>query len=221
MLEESKLFENIGKDQVQDLLGCVTNYERTYEREETILQEGSVTSFLGLVLEGQVLVERSDYWGNNTLMGKMEAGDIFAETYACLPDEPLKINVVAGFRGARVLFLKIEDILTSCPCACAFHTQVISNLLLMISRKNLNLSRKILHSSPKTIRGKLMSYLSQEALAAGRTSFKIPYNRQQLADYLGVDRSALSHELSKMAKEGIIEYRKNSFKIIKSSDLAG
>lgn len=210
---KSKIFKNIEENEVDLLLKCINNYRKTFKKGEIILREGEKTEYMGIVITGSVVVERADLWGNNTVLGVISPGGIFAETYAILNDEPLMINVYANEKS-EILFLRTNEIFKTCEKSCNFHDQLILNLIRIASFKNLNLSRKILHTGPKTIRGKLLSFFSEWMKKENSLSFSIPYNRQQLADYLSVDRSAMSNELSKMQKEGILEFKKNKFKII-------
>lgn len=210
---KSKIFKNIEENEVDLLLKCINNYRKTFKKGEIILREGEKTEYMGIVITGSVVVERADLWGNNTVLGVISPGGIFAETYAILNDEPLMINVYANEKS-EILFLRANEIFKTCEKSCNFHDQLILNLIRIASFKNLNLSRKILHTGPKTIRGKLLSFFSEWVKKENSLSFSIPYNRQQLADYLSVDRSAMSNELSKMQKEGILEFKKNKFKII-------
>ena len=138
---------------------------------------------------------------------------MFAETYACVPGVPLMISVVAA-EAAEILFLDMSRILHPCTNACEFHNQLVRNLLSVASQKNLNLSWRIFHTSSKSIRGRLLSYLSFQAAQHGSRDFVIPFNRQQLADYLSVDRSALSNELSKMQRDGLLKAHRSHFTLI-------
>lgn len=210
---QANIFKNINEREIEILLKCIDNYRKTFKKGQIILGEGEPTEYMGLVISGSAVIERSDLWGNNTVLGIAGAGGVFAETYAILPDEPLMINVYAN-EPCEVLFLKARDLLTTCEKACNFHNQLIINLIQLASMKNLNLSRKVLHTGPKTIRARLLSFFSQWVKKEKSLSFTIPYNRQQMADYLSVDRSAMSNELSKMQGEGIISFKKNKFKII-------
>ncbi len=210
---KSKIFKNIEENEVDLLLKCINNYRKTFKKGEIILREGEKTEYMGIVITGSVVVERADLWGNNTVLGVISPGGIFAETYSILNDEPLMINVYANEKS-EILFLRTNEIFKTCEKSCNFHDQLILNLIRIASFKNLNLSRKIIHTGPKTIRGKLLSFFSEWVKKENSLSFSIPYNRQQLADYLSVDRSAMSNELSKMQKEGILEFKKNKFKII-------
>ena len=215
---KSKIFKNIERDQLEILLHCIDNFRKSYKKGEIILREGDSTEYLGIVLSGSVLVERSDLWGNNTILTVVLPGGIFAETYSILRNEQMMINVISN-EDSEILFLKTKDMLTSCEKACSFHNQLIKNLMRISAMKNLNLSRKILHTGPKTIRGKLLSFFSEWVKKENSLSFSIPYNRQQLADFLSVDRSAMSNELSKMQREGILEFKKNNFKILDEENL--
>ena len=193
--------------------------ERNFKKGDIILAEGEPTDQMGVVLSGMVLIEHCDVWGNRILLGNAAPGAVFAESYACIPGEPLQISVVAS-EDTSVLFLNVGKVLTTCTNSCEFHTKLVRNLLTVCAGKSLDLSRRILHSTSKSIRGRLMSYFSECIKKSGSYSFEIPYNREQLASYLGVDRSAMSNELSKMKKEGLIQYHKNHFTIIESANLS-
>lgn len=211
-LPESPLFRGIPSAETENLLSCLGAERRQYAKGQSILRAGDVVTSLGLVLSGSVLIENDDFWGNATVLDHVGPGQIFAETYACTPGEPLMVFVTAA-EAAEILFLNMARVLQTCPHACASHGQLIRNLLALSAQKNLHLSRKIFHTAPRTIRGRLLSYLSDEAMRSDSRSFTIPFNRQQLADYLHVDRSALSHELGNMQREGLLRVRKNQFEL--------
>ena len=168
---------------------------------------------MGILLSGSVSIENDDVWGNKSILDKIGPGQVFAETYACVPDEPLMISIVAT-EPTEILFLDMSRVLNICSNACGFHNQLIRNLLSVSLQKNLSLSRRIFHTSSKSIRGRLLSYLSFQATQQGSYDFQIPFSRQQLADYLSVDRSALSNELGKMQKEGLLRVERNHFTLI-------
>lgn len=180
-----------------------------YPKGVVIFREGSAVSDIALILSGSVRIEYNDFWGNKSILGMAAAGDIFGEAYACSPGEPMLVDAVAG-GDCEILFVPAARLLGSGEL-CGSRNQVIQNLLAISARKNLQLSRRSLHTAPKTIRGRLMSYFSQQVAAQGSGRIRIPFDRQQLADYLNVDRSALSKELGKMKREGLLDYRKNEF----------
>lgn len=194
------------------MLKCLEAREKQFQKDETIYYVGDRVSELGLVLSGSVLIENDDLWGNRSILDRIGPGQIFAETYACVPGEKLLVTVTAAEK-TEVLFLNVGKILRVCTNACSFHARLIRNLLTLSARKNLNLSRRIFHTSAKSIRGRLLSYLSWQAVKQGSREFDIPFNRQQLADYLGVDRSAMSAELGKMKREGLIQVDRSHFRM--------
>jgi CRP-like cAMP-binding protein len=184
--------------------------EKSYQSGEYVLRMGETTRNLGVVLEGRVRIENTDIWGNVSIVGISGRGDIVAEMYAVIADEPLMVDVVA-MEPTRIVLLEAAKVMTTCPRACGHHNQIALNLNLISARKNLALTRRIFHAAPKSIRGKVLAYLSFNAAQAGSREFDIPYNRQQLADYLGVDRSALSAELSRMQRDGLITTQRSHF----------
>ncbi len=209
-LAQTALFCGTAAAELPDLLACLQARRKKFAKGAVIYQAGEPVTSLGLVLSGRVQIESGDVWGNLSILDSIGPGNVFAETYACLPGEPLLVSAVAA-QPCEVLFLNAQKVLTVCPQGCAHHARLVRNLLAVSARKNLHLSRRVFHTAPKTIRGRLLSYLSFQAAHAGSREFTIPFDRQQLADYLHVDRSALSHELGKMQRDGLLTVRKNHF----------
>lgn len=207
ILSKTKLFHGTTQAEALAMLECLSATSKNYRKGEVIYHAGATINHIGMVLMGSVNIEYDDIWGNKSILSHVEEGGIFGETYACLANEPLMINAVAA-ENTTVLFLDVAKILQTCSSSCSHHNQLIKNLLHICAEKSLQLSRRILHTSSKSIRGRLMSYFSELAQRNQRTNFTLPFNRQQLADFLNVDRSALSNELSKMKADGIIEYDK-------------
>ena len=204
-LTKTEIFAGATEEEVSSMLNCLSAKKKKYQKDEIIFHAGDIVSSIGVMLKGNALIENDDIWGNRSVLDYVKEGQIFAETYACALDEKLMVNVIA-MSDCEVLFLDVRKILKVCPNACEFHQNLV--------QKNLNLSRRIFHTSSKTIRGRLLSYLSYQAMEREKEEFDIPYNRQQLADYLGVDRSAMSNELGKMQKDGLIEVKRNHFRIL-------
>ena len=204
------LFNGLKPEEIDTMLGCLAARERRYRKGARIHRMGDVITTVGLVLEGGVRIESVDVWGNVSILGVKGVGGMFGEAYAAVPDEPLMVDVVAA-EDTTVLFLNLAKVLVTCSHACPHHSRTSTNMTAIIARQSLALSRRILHVAPKTIRGKVLAYLSDIAERTGRDEFDIPFDRQQLADYLGVDRSALSAELSRMQKAGLIETRRSHF----------
>lgn len=209
-LETTPLFQGVPSSEIPAMLNCLGAEEKHIEKGTIIFHAGSPVRSLGLVLSGRISVENDDPWGNKSILDSIGPGFVFAEAYACIPDEPLMVNVVAS-EHSHVLFLNAGQILTTCPASCSHHNRLIHNLLSITAQKNLNLSWRIFHTSSKSIRGRLISYLSFQSARCQSRDFTIPFNRQELADYLSVDRSALSNELSKMQKDGLLTVSKNHF----------
>ena len=211
-LANTLLFRGVTPEEIERMIGCLEGHVKKYNKGETIYHSGEYIQKAGLVLSGSVHIENDDLWGNKTILAHVAAGQVFAETYVCVPGEPLMINVVAA-EPVEILFLNLSKGIKTCAKNCDFHSRLIQNLLAISAQKNLNLSRRIFYTTSKSIRGRLLSYLSDQATRCGSLEFDIPFNRQQLADYLGVDRSAMSNELSKMQKEGILAVNKNHFRL--------
>lgn len=212
-LANTLLFRGMDPSDIDEMLGCLLAKECTYKKGEILLPEGSPTEQIGVVLIGRVIIELGDVWGNNSVLNSIGPGGIFAETYACIPGEPLMVNVTAA-EDTEALLLNIRRVLEPCSKVCPYHVRLVRNLLALCAGKNLQLSRRVLHTGPKSIRKRLLSYFSECIKRTGSYSFDIPYNRQQLADYLSVERSALSNELSIMQRDGLIRYEKNHFDVM-------
>ena len=197
------LFRGVPAEELPALLARASARTCTFQKGELLLRRGDVTRRLGLVLEGSVHIIREDFWGNRSIVGLAGPGEVFAESYA-LAGEPLEVSVLAAAPGAA-LFLEADGLTDA---------RLTANLLHLLARKNLMLTRKMRHMARRTTRDKLLSYLSAQALAAGSSEFDIPMDRQQLADYLAVDRSAMSAALGKLRDEGVLTFRKNHFRLL-------
>lgn len=212
LLSHTTLFRGISLAEIESMSSCLSPIVKRYNKGETVFRSGDVIQSLGIVLSGAVNIERSDAWGNNSIISKIVTGGVFGETYACLKSEALTVDVTASEK-TDIAFFDVNRVLYVCPNRCGFHNKLIENLMHDLARKNMMLSDKIGFITPKTIRARITSYLSAESVKQGRLTLEIPFNRQQLADYLSVERSALSNELSKMQADGLIEYYKNTFKL--------
>lgn len=209
-LSNTPLFHGVREDEISRLLSCLGAREKTYKKNEIIFRAGDTVHEIGLVESGSVNIIVNFYWGGSRIFGHVEKGEIFAENYAAIPGKELICDVVAA-EEAEILFIDLTKLLTTCQNGCSFHQRLIHNLLRISAQKSLDLSARMMHTAPKAIRDRLLSYLSEQAMIHGSTHFTIPFDRQQLADYLGVDRSAMSNELSKMQRDGIIAFKKNKF----------
>ena len=204
------MFRGLTEQEIKLFLGCVQGRVKRFRKDETIFHSGDEVVDIGLILQGSVNVVLYHYWGGASILGHKERGNLFGEAYSAIPGKELLYNVVAA-EDSSILFLNMERLLSTCSKSCVFHQRIIRNLIRISAESSLNLVSRMMHIAPHTIRERLLSYLSEQAVSAGGSSFTIPFSRQQLADYLGVDRSALSNELSKMQKEGLLAVRKNAF----------
>jgi len=198
------------EQELLSILHCMDARVVTKARNEYIFRSGESTETMGLVLKGSVLVIQEDLWGHRNILDKVLPGDFFGESYAATPGSVLNISVVAN-EDSEILMLNVNRLLTGCHTACTHHTHLIRNLVSVLAGKVLLWDNKITHISKRTTREKLLSYLSSESIRQGKLSFDIPYDRQQLADYLSVERAAMSVELSKLKKEGVLDTERNHF----------
>lgn len=210
VIRSAQLFSGVSEDELTAMLSCLKAEKRDFPKEDFVLRSGDTADSIGLALAGTVLVIQEDIWGNRNILSKAGPGQTFAAAYACAPGSVLNVSVVAE-TPVTALFLNVKRILNVCPSACAHHSRIIRNLLSELAEKNLRFNEKLTHMGQRTTRSKIMSYLSAEAQRLGKYEFDIPFSRQQLADYLAVERSGLSLELGKMRSEGLLDFHKSHF----------
>ncbi|MDO4182461.1 MAG: Crp/Fnr family transcriptional regulator [Coriobacteriia bacterium] len=209
-LKRSLLFQGCTEEQINMMLTCFDAKMRSYQKNEIIRPAGRNVTTIGLILEGNVRVQHTDPWGNVSIVTFAEVGKTIGEAYACAPSRPLMVDIVAN-TDCTIVFMNAHKMMHRCPKRCECHLRVSTNLTELIAVRNLELARHGYIATKKSTRQKVIAYLSLMATERGSLEFDIPYNREQLTSYLGVDRSALSAELSRMKKAGIIDYRKNHF----------
>ena len=211
-LADMVMFQGIEKENIGILMGCLGSYPKKYAKGEYIAFEEDAMKNIGIVLSGSVHMVKEDVWGNTTIMTRMTRGHLFGESFACGSDSTSTVTFVAA-ENTEVLWMPFDRVMSTCCNSCAFHQQIIKNMVIMLSNKNQALMEKIEVVSKKNLREKILSYLSQEAQRQGSRYFEIPLGRIELADYLCTDRSALTRELGKMRQEGLIDYDKNLFRL--------
>ena len=212
VLKRTKLFSGVGDDDISTMLSCLEARLLTYKKGEHVLRQGEHLSDILVLAEGSLHIQRDDYWGNRSILGHIGVGEIFGEAYVA-PESGTLLNDVIAVEDSAVFFFDVKRVISTCSSACRFHTMVVQNLFFAISEKNRGLVQKLDYMSRRTTREKLLSYLSEEAKKQNSASITLPFNRQQLADYLSVDRSAMSNELCKMRDEGLLEFQKNRFRL--------
>lgn len=213
LLKQVSLFRGIGPDKIESILSCLNAKEKLYKKNEVILSAGEYVSFIGIVLSGRIQIVEEDVMGNRNIMAELGEGNLFAETFACVKSQALPMTV-SSVIDSTILFIDFKRVITTCASSCIFHTKLIENMLYILANKNILLSQKIQHISKRTTREKLLSYFSEQAIKSGKREFDIPFNRQALADYICVDRSAMSNELCKLRDEGILTFDKNHISLV-------
>ena len=213
ILKRTQMFSGVGESEIASMLSCLGAQMRTYKKGEYVLRQGEHLSDIIVLTEGNLHVQKDDYWGNRSILSQISVGEMFGEAYVA-PESGALINDVVAMEDSVVIFFDVKRIITTCSSACRFHTMVVQNMFFAISEKNRKLVQKLGHMSKRSTREKLISYLSEEARKQNSSSFTIPFNRQQLADFLSVDRSAMSTELCKMRDEGLLRFDKNKFTLL-------
>lgn len=217
ILKTSPLFRGVDEDSIRAMLHCLDVRTEEFPRGGMILTGGESVKQIGLLLSGSAELVQEDYWGNRNLMGRVVAGELFAEAYAGRAEAVLNLNVVATER-CTVMWLDAGKVIHTCPNTCEHHNKIITNLMSDMAQKNMSLADKVTHMAKRTTRQKLLSYLSAQAVRAGSGSFDIPFNRQQLADYLAVDRSAMSAQLGRLREEGVLRFSRNHFELMENAE---
>ena len=210
VLEKCVLFDGIERIDIMGMLGCFGASVKTVGKNGQILAEGDPAAYVGILLEGSANVIKQDYYGVRSIVSRVEAGQMFAESFSCAGVAEMPVSVVAD-EACKFMLIDYRRITVGCSNACSFHAKVIHNLLRAVAARNLEFHQKLDITAKRTTREKIMAYLLSQAKIHGSNSFTIPYDRQELADYLGVERSAMSAELSKLRKDGVLESRKNQF----------
>lgn len=213
ILKQTQLFSGVNEDEISSMLGCLQAKKRTYKKGEYVFRQGETVNQITVLVSGKLHIQRDDYWGNRSIISTVDVGEMFGESYVT-PDSGVILNDVVAVEDSTVIFFNLTKMLTVCSSACRFHSAVVQNLFFSISDKNRKLVQKLGHISKRSTREKLISYLSDEAKKQNSSSFTIPFNRQQLADFLSVDRSAMSNELCKMRDEGLLVFEKNQFTLL-------
>jgi CRP-like cAMP-binding protein len=213
LLTACPLFAGINEKDLGSLLGCLSGRERTYDKDETVLFAGDNANAVGIVLSGSVLITEEDYFGNRNILSEIHPAELFGEALACAEAINAPVTVVAN-EQSELLLIDYKRIVTTCPSACSFHSALIKNMLRILAQRNMALVEKMKHITKRTTQEKVLSYLSNQAKRHKSSAFEIPFNRQELADYLAVERSALSAELCKLRDMGKIRFRKNRFELI-------
>ena len=216
VLQKCPLFHGIDPSELPTLLTCLGAKIVTADKRETVLREGEPARFVGVVLEGGVQILQEDYFGNRSILGLAGPGELFGESFACAGADSLPVSVTASLDSV-LLLVDCRRVLSPCEKACGFHRIILSNLMQIMARKNLAFHQKLQITSRRTTREKLLAYLNLQAKLHGSAAFSIPFDRQELADYLGVDRSGLSAELGRLRNEGVLECQKNHFILLEKT----
>lgn len=212
-MKRTRLFSGVSENEIATMLSCLDAQLREYKKGEYVFRQGEHLNHITILVEGNLHIQIDDYWGNRSIINRVTVGEMFGEAYIA-PESSALLNDVVAIEDSAVIFFDVKRIITVCSSACRFHSMVVQNLFFAISDKNRKLVQKLGHISKRSTREKLISYLSEEAKRQNSAFFIIPFNRQQLADFLSVDRSAMSNELCKMRDEGLLEFDKSAFKLL-------
>ena len=215
IFKRSQLFSGVKECEISSMLNCSQAKLCFFKKGEFVFREGEHIDKISILTEGKLLIQHDDFWGNRSIVNVIKIGEMFGESYVAPESGSLSNDVIAE-EDSKIVFFDVRRLLTVCSSTCRFHSMVIQNLFFAISEKNRKLVQKLGHMSKRSTREKLLSYLSEESKRQNSNRFDIPFSRQQLADFLSVDRSAMSNELCKMRDEGMLKFNKNHFVLILS-----
>ncbi|MEA4849448.1 MAG: Crp/Fnr family transcriptional regulator [Clostridiaceae bacterium] len=213
VLKTVDLFKGIKESELESLMSCLSAKIVHFGNNQMVFMSGDDIDTFGIVLSGQVQIYQEDYYGNKSIFANIGPGHLFGESFACSEIKTLPVSVFTTAKS-DLLFIDCSKLASPCTNACVFHSRLIQNMLNIIAMKNILLTQKIEFTSKRTTREKLLAYLSAEAKKARSSRFNIPFNRQELADFLSVDRSAMSAELSKLRDDGVLKFYKNQFELL-------
>ena len=216
VLKKCTLFDGMNDEEIYVMLSCLKARVVTASKGEYIFTEGEPAKYVGIVLSGEAQIIMVDFFGNRNITASIDPADVFGESFACADVEAMPVSVVAS-EASEIMLINCGYIIDVCSRACTFHIRMIYNMMKIVAKKNIEFNRKIEITSKRTTRGKLMAYLMTQAKMRGSNNFTIPFDRQELADYLGVERSAMSAELSRMRQEGLVDYKKSWFRVQRSN----
>ena len=213
IIKDNPLFARISQEDLLGMLHCLSARIHCYKKDSYIFMAGDLVHSIGVVLKGNVAITKENKEGDRNLVTMIVPGQCFGESFAC-SGRPEAFVSAAAMEDCEIMFLDCKKIVTTCSSACTFHTRLIENILAMLTEKIQGLNQKLEIVSKRKIRDKLMTFFQEQKKNTGTNVFSIPYNREQLADFLFIDRSALSNELCKMRDEGLIRFHKNKFEIL-------
>lgn len=213
-ISQLSLFEGIKTENLDTMLTCLGSYTRNYQKGEFVFLSGEIIQSIGIILQGTIHMIKEDIWGNKTILAFINQGELFGETFACANQLNSSVTFYAS-TNCKILHIPFHKIIHICNTSCSFHHRLIENMVSLIAIKNIQLMEKIEIISKRTIRDKIITYMSLQAKLRKSSYFEIPLGRIELADYLCVDRSALTRELNNMKSDGIIDFQKNCFRLLK------
>lgn len=205
------IFKGLFPKEIENVLQCLLGVKKTYKKNAFVFFPDEKVNEIGIVISGSVSVIKEDFWGNRDIIDKTGAGGIFGEAVFFSNTKTFYPGVAAN-EDSEILFINMQK-LSDCKMCDKTRFAILNNMLTIMADKTIMLNQKIEHIVKRSTKEKLLSYLSAQSAMVGKNEFDIPFNRQELADFLSVDRSAMSNELSKLRKEGIIKYDKNHFEL--------
>ena len=213
IIKKCPLFAEIDDPDLRALINCLMATQKSYSKNEFVFSAGDSAQSVGIIVSGSVHILQEDYWGNRTILANIDSSGLFGEAFSCAETESLPVSALA-VEDSEIMLIDYRRIIVTCSSSCAFHNRLIKNMIKILAKKNVMLTQKMEIVTYRTTRERLRAYLSLQAIKAGKNRFTIPFNRQQLADFLSVERSAMSAEISRMKADGLIWTEKSEFELL-------
>ncbi len=207
------LFRGIEVNDIRPMLSCLNPRISTFKKGDNIANAGAPFFGIGIVVEGEVVIAKESIAGNRTILTVLKKGEMFGEMISFTEKKIWPVTVTSQ-SDCEVIFISPEKLITKCQKMCGAHQKVIENMLKIMSKKAMLLSRKVDYLSIRSLRGKLCAYLIEQWKAQETLIFTLPMNRDELADFFNVARPSISREFSKMKEDKLVDFHKASFKII-------
>lgn len=213
IISRISLFRGIHEEEIAAMLDCMKPRALKFAKNDLIAAEGDGLDSIGIILKGEAAVSKENAAGGRVVLTLLGQGDIFGEM-AAFSNRPKWPATVQAQEHCEVFFLPAEKIVGGCEKACPWHRTLIRNLLGLISERALMLNKKVEYLTIKSMRGKISTFLLEQYRRTGDKNILLPFNRNELADFLNVSRPSMSRELCKMRDEGVIDFHLSAFRLL-------
>ncbi len=213
VIKSSPLFKDIETNSILSITSEWYSKIESYDKDNFIFLEGETLKNIGIILLGSAQIITYDFYGNKNIIASLEKSQLFGEAFVCALKNTMPMNVLAT-ENTKVLFINYKEMTKIKNTNSLIIDKIKNNMLKIISEKNILLNKKIDLLSKRSTKEKILAYLYSVSKNAKSKTFTINLNRQELADFLSIERTAMSSKLSSLQREGVIKYDKNNFEIL-------